>query len=303
MAAQKEKEYDIYTVILNKSHIVPNTGNSTLKYNFNSSIEFKDSSLSLSSINIFNSWFNISAALQNNQFSYKWFNNAGVLNQTYTITFPDGYYDVNDMNEYVQSQLVSRGHYLQHTVDSQYVYHIEFISNASYYAIQMNVYAMRTSDVNYTRGVSSNTNLYPAWGWPSAYTSIQVILSSTNKFYQLIGIQPGTYPSVSDNLNHSYLSDITPTMDPVSSLMVQCSLVNQGGFSDPSDILYSFTAGGVAFGGMIDKQIARDTFCKIRDGVYQNLVLKITDQTYNRVDIRDPSIVIMLNFKIPRPQM
>jgi hypothetical protein len=297
---QRQKEYDIYTVILNKSNIVAGTSNSVLQYKFNSSIEFKDSTVTLSALNLYNSWFNISAALSNNQFSYKWFNSAGVLNQTYTITFQDGYYSVNDMNEYVQSQLVSRGHYLQHTVDSNYVYHIEFVTNSSYYAIQMNTYAMRTSDVNYTRGVSSNTVLYPAWGWPSEYTCVQVILPSTNKFYQLVGISPGTYPTVSDELNHSFLSTITPQMDPVSSLMIQCSLVNQGGFSDPSDIIYSFTNNGVPFGGMIDRQVNRDMFCRIRDGIYQSFTLKITDQNYNRVEIRDPAIVIMLNFRIPR---
>jgi hypothetical protein len=37
--------------------------------------------------------------------------------------------------------------------------------------------------------------------------------------------------------------------------------------------------------------------------VYQNFTVKITDQDYNRVDIRDPSIVLMLNFKIPRQQL
>jgi hypothetical protein len=303
MTEQQNKEFDVYTVILNKTNIVPNTGNSVLLYKFNSSIEFKDASVSLSSLNIFNSWFNISASLQNNQFSYKWFNSLGVLNQTYTITFPDGYYSVNDMNEFVQSQLVTRGHYLQHTVDSNYIYHIEFVSNPSYYAIQMNIYAMRTSDANYTKGVSTNTDLYPVWGWPAEFTSIQVILTSTNKFYRLIGINPGTYPTISDSNNHTYLSAFTPTMDPVSSLMVQCSIVNQGGFSDPSDILYSFTSGNISFGGMIDKEITKDTFCRIRDGVYQNFTVKITDQDYNRVDIRDPSIVLMLNFRMPRQQL
>lgn len=296
------KEYDIYTVILNKSHIVANTSNSVFQYKFNSSINFKDAGMSLSSLNIFNSWFNISSSLQNNQFSYKWFDAFGVLNQTYTITFPNGYYSVNDMNEFVQSQLVTRGHYIKHNTDGNYLYHLEFVSNSSYYAIQMNVYAMRTTDANYTKGTSTNTDLYPIWGWPAEYTSIQVIIPSTNKFYQLIGITAGTYPSASDENNHTYLSSITPTMDPVSSLMIQCSLINQGGFSDPSDILYSFTSGNVPFGGMIDKQISKDTYSAIRNGIYQSFTIKFVDQDYNRVDIRDPSIVIMLNFKIPREQ-
>lgn len=289
------KEWDYYTVILNKSNIVPGTSNSVMRYDFNSSIRFENASMSLTSLNIYNSWFNVSSKLENNQFSYKWFDSSGDLSQTFNITIPDGYYSVNDLNEVTQKFLYSRGHYLKEVATGNIAYHIEFLTNATYYAVQMNVYSMMTALVagsNYVRGTSD-------WAFPAETTCIQITIPSSNKFNQLIGITPGVYPSVVDGQTHEYLSDTTPTMDPVSSLMVQCSIISQGGFSNPDNILFSFTSGSASFGDMIDKEPSRENYIKIRDGVYQYFTIEFVDQEFRKVDIRDNSIVLMLTFKVP----
>jgi hypothetical protein len=290
------QEYDYYSVILNSSNIVPGTKNSVFKYNFRQGIKFENASVSMANLNMFNSWFNISSALNNNKFSYKWFDSLGVLSEVYTVTYKDGNYNINDLNEFMQSILVSRGHYIKQVSSGNHIYHLEFVSNNNYYSAQLNTYAMRTESADYVRG---STN----WAFPTIATTVQLIFLSTSMFNNLLGFTNGTYPQVSDTNNHTYLSDFTPDMNPVSSLMLTCSFCSQGGFSDPDNIIFSFTSGSAPFGAMLEKSPVVENYIKIRDGQYTNFTLEFLDQAYRRVDILDPATVITLNFKIPRAEI
>lgn len=287
------KKYKQYSVVLNNSHVVPGSKNSTLRYNFESAQKFENAQISLNTINVYFSWFNISANLNNNRFSYKWFDAFGDLDETFDIVIKDGYYSVNNLNEYIQSILVSRGHYLQQVSSGNYVYHIEVTSNPVYYTIEINTYAMRSlaSSAGYVRG---STN----WAFPSAFTTVQVIINSSNLFGKLIGFAPGVYPTVSDTANHVHSSTFSPIMDPISTIIMLCSFATQGGFSNPDNIIYSFTTGSSGFGDMIEKTPVSENYVNIRDGIYSNFTIDLVDQTYNKIDIRDPSILIMVNFRI-----
>jgi hypothetical protein len=289
------KDYKSYSVVLNRSNIVKNTNNSVLKYSFDSAISFKDAQISLNTINLYFSWFNISAALGNNRFSYKWFDGSGQLNTVYDVLIKDGYYSVNNLNEYLQSILVSRGHYLQQVSSGNYIYFFEFVTNAVYYAIELNVYAMRTASsagADYVRGSTD-------WAYPAAFTTPQVILNSTNKFNQLIGFANGVYPENTDSNNHVFTSSIAPVLEPISTVLLLCSFATQGGFSNPDNIIYSFTTGGSSFGDMIEKTPVVNNSVSIRDGVYSNFTIELVDQNYQRIDIKDPSVLVMVNIRMP----
>lgn len=288
------KYHQQYSVVLNTNNVVPNTKNSVLKYKFDNAMTFKNAYVSLNTLNIFHSWFNISSDLNNNKLSYMWFDSSGNLTVSHEIIITDGYYSVNNLNEKIQSIFRSRGHYVQKVSDSTIGYYIEFIENASYYSIQLNCFAMMTSaqaGSAYTRGSTS-------WAFPSVKTTVQCIIQSSNKFSQLIGFQPGTYPTVSSTSDRTFLSTITPNMNPVSSVLMTCSFCSQGGFSNPDNIIYSFTADTI-FGGMIDKAPSNAHYVKIRDGVYTHFTIEFVDQNLQRIDIKDPQILVMLNFRIP----
>lgn len=288
------KEYNNYSVVLNSSNIVPGTKNSVLRYKFDSAMTFKNAQISLSTLNMYFSWFNISSSLNNNKFSYKWFDNTGTLNQVYDVVFQDGYYSINDLNEYVQSILVSRGHYLKQASSGNHIYHIEFISNKVYYTIELNIYAMMTEEAAGASYVRGSTD----WGFPTVYTTVQVILNSTNKFSSLIGFENKTYPEVSDTNNHVFSSTVSPVMEPIYTVLLLCSFATQGGYSNPDNIIYSFTNTGAGFGDIIEKTPFVNNYVNIRDGVYSNFTIELVDQNYQRIDIRDPSILAIMNFKI-----
>ena len=191
------QEYNYNTIYLNHSHIVHGTKKSVLKYDFFQAIAFEKSSLSLLSMTLNTSWYNISEALNNNKFSYKWFDNSGELTVNVNITIQDGVYTVNNLNEYIQSRLYSNGHYYKQVSSGNIIYPFLIQTNETYYALQLTVFAMRTASADYVKGSTD-------WNWPSSFTTPQFIINSTNTFYQFLGISPGTYPSEVETTTQTY---------------------------------------------------------------------------------------------------
>lgn len=291
----EELTYSYNTIILNKNNIVPGSKNAVFKYRFNQSLHLKDSSLAIQSINLYYSWFNISNYFRNNKFSYVWFDNAGELNTTVDITIPDGFYTVELLNKYLQSEFQKRGHYLIQQSSTDYVYYMEFIPNASYYAIQVNIYAMMTAaqaGTDYIKGSET-------WAFPSTPTTPQLVITNSSSFGSFIGYTNGSYPSTPSNTDETFLSNTTPNTTPVSSVNVVCSMTTQNGFSNPDGLLYSFTSGLTKFGDMIDKEPKTESFVEVKDAIYSDFTIELLDQDMRRLDIKDSEAVIMLIIKSP----
>ena len=65
----------------------------------------------------------------------------------------DGNYEISSVNAFLQSIMVSNGHYLENS-SGDYVYYLEFKVNATTYKIEINSYNVPTSteaaNLNYT---------------------------------------------------------------------------------------------------------------------------------------------------------
>ena len=123
------------TIILNTSNIVENSNNTRFVYNFPSGgFTFKNDMIALLSLYQYFSIFNITSDYGNNTFSYIWFDGV-----EYTITIPDGYYEISDLNSYFQSIMIANTHYRTNSA-GQFIYVLEFIVNTSRYAVQINSY-------------------------------------------------------------------------------------------------------------------------------------------------------------------
>ena len=280
-------------LIMNAVNIVPNSNNSKFQYQFPQMVTFnKTDQIAVSSINIFYSWFNVNASLyNNNSFQYVWFDMNGVLNTTYTITIQDGNYTIETLNEYMQSILVSRGHYLIQTSSGKYVYHIEFVANPTFYSAQLNIYYMMSlaSSTGYTRGLNT-------WQLPTANTCPQVIINSTNTFRNLIGFKAGTYPSTVASTFQTFLSTSTPQLAPVSSIVMTCSLCQQS-IATPDNLLYCFSSSGVAFGDSINVQPSALSFVNCREGTFKSVEIQLLDQNLSTIQIKDTQCIIMLTLR------
>ena len=187
------------TLILNSSNVVANTNNSVYQYSFPAgNVEFVEGEkLALGSLQMYYSTFNITAALGNNSFSYVWVDGREI-----TITIPDGFYDVSQLNDFLHFVMVQQGHYLLDTA-GVYYYFLNFIVNSSTYQITISAYPISLTlypVATYTIGTyaaSTITTSSPAtpvfWSRPTNPITPMVRVLSNN-FRNVIGFAAGYYP-------------------------------------------------------------------------------------------------------------
>ena len=288
-------------IILNKNNIV-NKGNNKLVYNFPSDVVFNEGdTVAISHLNIYFSWFNITAKNNNNFFQYKWWDMHGNLTVVVDVTIPDGFYSINDLYEYIQSVMVSHGHYLETNDGASYIYFIEFITNATYYSSEIRLSSLSTT-MNFGGGNNPYTDyckIPTTWVVPSKYETPEVIIPSTNRFGEMLGYNPQTIqqdltsqPSTNDK--YSFLNDFSPNMLFASSYIITCSLVDND-LGIPNNVLYSFTIPpNVGFGDLIST--ATDLiWTKVKPGRYQQVILQVYDQNFVPLDILDPNVLFVLS--------
>lgn len=292
------------SIILNSTHIVPGSNNSRLRYNFPQLQNFKDMTIGLRSIDMYNSIFNINASLYNNNvFRYLWFSNTGTLSVQHTITIPDGYYDTISLNEYLQSQLILRTHYLTDG-NGKNIFYLKMSDNINRYAVQLDAYVVPT-DAQATAGiiVGGITYRYPTirsnptnWIFPSVnVTTPRFQFPTTSQFHLLIGYLQQEYPSTNNTTSQSFLSPNNPVQEPVSSIVCLCNLVRNE-LCNPVQTFSSFTLNS-DFGYINKEQPNEVIFLKIQDGDYGFIELTFLDQQFRNIQIRDPQMLINILIK------
>ena len=110
-----------FTLVLNSSNVSNTSTNTSFKYNFiNGGFLIKDMEMCVSSITLPYSFYNISSYYSNQTFSLIF--PKGATTQTISITLPEGFYTVPDINSYIQQICLDNGAYL---IDSSgnYVYY------------------------------------------------------------------------------------------------------------------------------------------------------------------------------------
>lgn len=274
-----------YQITLNASNVVSSdSSNAVYRYEFPSPLYFKREKVAVTEVSCYYSWYNITSALNNNTYQFT-FTESGTTT-TYTVTMPDGFYSVADLNTYLQSVCISNGLYL---VDAagDYVYYIEIVDNPTYYSIQLNNYA------------------FPA-ALPSGYTNPEGLtfdgtayctqfIIPANAFQQVIGFNAATIPSAVGATDVATLSDFTPQVTPVESVILSCNLINNR-YSNPPSLLYPFTAGDTLFGSLITSSPNNLLYLDCQDGYYNNIEIRFLDQSYNLLQLRDTNLVIQLAF-------
>jgi hypothetical protein len=265
----------LFPVILNASNYVDN---STYEFKFPSSRTFKNAKLAMNSISLYYSWRNIKEEYNNNKFSYQ-ISGYPVTN----VVIPDGNYEVQDLNQFLQNEFIKNGHYIRDT-EGNNVYWIEILTNPNIYAVQLNIFETPSS---LPTGFSNPANfVFPA-------VAARPTITFNADFGKILGLSAGTYSAAST------LSTITPEVSPVSSVLVGCNLVNNE-FTNPPDIIYSFTSGSTKYGSMIHVENSNLIFSDIRDGTYNSLVIRFYDNNFKKLDILDRSLIIYIIIKIDK---
>jgi hypothetical protein len=231
-------------------------------------------------------WQNINnTTLRNNVLTYTW-ESAVNVQTTYTITIPNGLYEIGDINFYCQYVMITNGHYLVNA-SGQNVYYFEFIVNPTIYSIQLNTYQFPTAlPVGFT-----NPAAVP---FPAATFKPQV--STPANFNLIVGFASsfvsdrdlGTaYPDT-----NSYTSTISPQVQPNPTLLVTSSNIDNK-YASPSSVIYSITP-TVAIGEQIVEKPPEFSFNKMIGGTYAELRITLTGSDNGPVVILDPNMTIIL---------
>jgi hypothetical protein len=272
-----------YNLILNSANVVGQNKN-VYKYDFiNGSFNIKENAeICIGNCTIPYSWFNISSSLNNNTFTIiDWLGNP------HSIVLPNGFYQVSDINAYLQNYFLNNGMYLLDANGLAVVY-VYMAVNQNSYANQILTYAVPTS---LPTGWSLPT--ISTWiGFPATPIAPSVVILD-NAFQTYLGFSAGSYGG--GNTDKSFLSNITPNTTTVNSLIMRCSLVNNP-VSMPTDVLDSIPINST-FGANINYTPSFQKFVKCSSGSYSSLIITLVDQDFNNIQMLDSNVSISLLLK------
>jgi len=280
------------TIVLNQSNIVAGTNNSTLTYQFPSSVLFSNHEVAVQSVSMYYSWMNInSASLSNNTFSYNWI--VGVTPTVYTVTIPDGLYEIAQINSYLQFRMIQNGTYLINSA-GQNVYYAEMLVEPTRYAVNLITYPIPTSlPSGWTAPVANIQSGSLAWvGFPTTTFNPQLIIPS--KFNLIVGYTLGftTVQNSGVNTILSYFSTIAPQVQPIPSLLMTCSNIDNK-YASNSGVIYSIVP-NASFGELLSSMPNEYIFCPLLKGVQNQITIRLTANDNTTVNILDSNMTIIL---------
>ena len=283
---------DSFTLVINSSNVTNTNTNSIYTYNFiGGGFKVEEGmECMISSAQIPYSIFNITAAYNNNLIDIGFPTGASGYT-TFNLTIPDGFYTINDFNNYIQQYCITNGLYLINS-SGQNVYYLNFSVNQNYYAVQILLYLVPRS---LPTGWTAPSNWIGFSTYPSDRTPHIHIYDNMSVY---LGFTAAQYPPTLPQLtNYSILSNKKPPLASyVNSLIIHCSLVNNPVIS-PSDILDAFQISNTTFGANINYTPNIEKYVKLTRGTYNSMVLYITDQNNNPITMLDPNILITILFK------
>eukprot|EP01035_Chromulina_nebulosa_P025411 gene25411-33163_t len=272
-------------IILNSSNFVASEKN-LYSYTLPSSVKFDTGTkVGITSLSIFNSFFNITSDLGNNTLSLKWNANSG--GSTLNITIPNGYYSVSDLNGLLQFYMFSNGWYMLKT-NGDIVYFFELLQNASLYAVQMNSFPLpsvaQATALGYSLPPSPTFSLSP-----DGVTAYLPQLIFPSGFGNLIGFDARTYPSTANlTKNQSITSTKTPIINPVNSIIFTSNLINNP-YAIPNSILMSMNLSG-SIGTLMSHSASDVIWSNIASNIYNKIEVRLFDQAFNKLVINDPDM-------------
>ena len=303
------------TLVLNQNNLVQDGNNNTLVYQFPNSVTFSNSEIAIAQITMYYSWFNVTSRLSNNFFTFNWINAAGTNNYTtYTIRIPDGLYEIKDLNYFLQFVCINAPSlstsiisptppapfYLVNSAGDN-VYFAEWVVNPTAYGIQLNTYNVPTA-------------LPAGWTNPGGtllpLQTFNPVITTPAKFNEIVGFattfssaqnqnnaspNPGTATAYKIGSTFSYLSTLTPQVQPNANLLVSISNIDNI-YANPTSIIYSL-APSVAIGELIVEKPPQFNFNKLLRGTYNELRIQFLGTDLQPVQIKDPNMTILLVIK------
>ena len=270
-------------ILLNSSHYDATTN--SFKYRFPYQQTFnKNSKIALTSCNFYNSFFNISSALGNNQIKIDFPSGASWLSFSYTV--PDGFYSTSGMNYLLQKMAIDNKLFTI-TSTGKYVYYWNLVISETEYKNAITFYSVPTDAVPISGAtwtapttLQRQAKIYwgkvaPLYGW---------ISDSTLTNYIGGGVQDSQIVT----------SAIVAQVNPFNTVILTCSLVRALGLSNPSNFLFSQPL-DKSFGSMITSPNIEPLYNSIIPGTHSEMEIILYNNTLQPLFLLDTNISIMLS--------
>ena len=288
----------------------PDNGNNTYQFVFSQNITTTPTTrLTISQLSVPFSWYNITSDIGNNQFVYTFTDKAAT--HTFTVVIPDGYYDIQTLNAYLQFSMIKNGHYL---VDQfgNYKYYLEFVWNLTFYRAQVNSFVLPSS---LPAGWTNPANVIQFVG-AQAPTAIQLILTDTGRagggsafqrslfvyfgFYELGQTNPVTYPysrTIGSTAGGSVLSELTPETQLAHSLSITCDYVYNPLRTSKTFAENTFVITSSDINVKYGEKISNDQFFNLWIPILANqqisqMTFTLTDQDGVLLHLQDPDVQV-----------
>lgn len=282
---------------LNQASVSP-TQTNVFNYVYPSgSVNYKNARVAIQSIIIPYSWLNVNGSVYNNaafQITMPVKISGVSVQSTLNITVPNGFYTLQNLNQYIQSQLIAAGYYLINA-NSQNVFYIEIVANTQLNNAQLNCYVVPTSlPVGYTYGATGTWGQAGVGSLPSTANQVPQLVTLANNFGKLIGFASSTtFPaSTTSATTVSTPSSSVPQITPVQNLLVGCSLVRNIDAS-PTNIIATIPLTS-QYATNIIYQPSEYFWLPILNGNVSSFQIIFYDQAFNQLPIVDTNISIAL---------
>jgi hypothetical protein len=243
-------------------------------------------------------WLNVTSNLMNNYLTFNWVS-TGATNTytTYTVYIPNGLYEISQIVDYLQWVFINAPYLSTSFISPMYlvdsagknVYYFELLVNPTSYAIQLNTYSLPASlPAGYTNPagmvlpaqtynpvVSTPLNFNKLIGFASTFQSAQ---NQNNS-----GTNPGVTTADKIGSTYSYLSTLTPQVQPNPNLLLTISNVDNK-YANPSTVIYSISP-SVALGELIVDKPPEFNWNEIINGTYNELRVTLLGTDLNSVQI------------------
>jgi len=265
--------------------------NSRLVYKFPQPADFQDKEyeITLGFASIPFSWRNITQKYANNSFTYTWFQNS--IPTDTLITLPDGYYTVDYVNQFIESQLIAAKRYYIDS-DGKNVYPIQLTTNATYYKLQFELTnqvkdGVELASLGYTLPAGVTTENYDATG------RCPIVKIQTEGFSKWSGFSIQDIGGIVNPVNPAYyLGDLDyPTVDFVSSVNITTNLIENRLQLNKNLITFIPT---VEYGEYIKIEPVNSYWQNIIPYTYDRITVQFEDQGGNLLQVLDNDIVVLL---------
>lgn len=249
-------------------------------------LQLKDMEVALVKGFIFNSVFNVKQSVfGNNSFSYRYPNGAGF--DTVSVVMQDGHYDVDTMNDFLHSVMLTNKHYLIDASGTP-VYYISLNVNPVFYAVAVTCTPVPSA-------------LPAGWSYPpspptlpAVATTPQMVIGGST-FGTLIGYSDASYPPVPQSSVYTVIGG-EATINPQYAFNVCLNVVNMPLTNSVPSTIFPFSF-EVGFLGqqILDPYIQKYYPCV--DGKYNQLILSILDQQNRPAVLNTKSAQFTVEFR------